>query len=58
MPADHRIHKQWLNKQIDHVDKHPRELNSTLKELRDVVDKSPRLRMLTVSMYEEIPNKK
>lgn len=58
MPADHRIHKEWLGKQIEHVDKNPQKLNSTLQELRATVNASPRLRMLTTSMYQEIPNKK
>lgn len=58
MPADHRIHKQWLGEQVDHVDNNPQKLNPTLKELQSLVDSSPRLRMLATSMYQEVPNKK
>lgn len=58
MPTDHRMHKQWLDKQIKHVDANPKELNPVLKEFADMVKSDARLRMLSTSMFEEIPRKK
>lgn len=58
MPADHRIHKKWLGDQVEHVDKHPQQLNQTLRELEATVNASSRLRMLATSMYDEVPSKK
>jgi len=58
MPADHRIHNQWLSKQVEHVDKNPKDLNPVLKEFAAMIKGSAKLRMLAEAMFEEIPHKK
>jgi len=60
MPADHRTHNAWLGDQVKHVDKNPvkhEDLNPVLKEFGDMIYKSPKLRMLSTAMFEEIPNR-
>lgn len=57
MPADHRIHNNWLSEQVKHVDNNPQELNPVLKEFGDMVKSSTKLRMLATAMFEEIPNR-
>jgi len=58
MPADHRIHKQWLKEQVKHVDANPKDINPVLQEFADMIKGSPKLRMLAEAMFEEIPHKK
>lgn len=50
MPADHRLHKEWLGKQVEHVDQHPKELSPVLKEFQKLIETNARLYMyFTVS---------
>ena len=57
MPVDQRIHHNWLKEQVKHVDKNPKELHPALKEFEALVKGSPKLRMLSQAMFEEIPHR-
>lgn len=52
------MHKEWLKKQADHVDKNPKGLIPVLQEFRDFIESNPRIRMLFTQMWDEIPSKK
>ncbi|KAF8847080.1 hypothetical protein BDZ45DRAFT_637437 [Acephala macrosclerotiorum] len=58
LPQDHRIHKQWLQDTVSHVDKNPKSLHPVIQEFKQMIEKSTRLYMLFSSMFEQIPNKK
>lgn len=58
MPADSRVHKEWLNKQVEHVDKNPKELIPVLQEFKTFIETNPRIRMLFTQMWEEVPMKR
>jgi phosphatidylserine decarboxylase len=58
LPQDHRIHKQWLQDTVKHVDKNPKALHPVLEEFKEMIEKDVRLFMLFSSMFEQIPNKK
>lgn len=51
------MHKEWLQKQVDHVDKNPKGLVPVLQEFKDFIESNPRIRMLFTQMWDEIPNK-
>lgn len=57
LPSDRRVHKEWLKKQVEHVDKHPKGLVPVLQEFKDLIESNPRIRMLFTQMWTEIPNK-
>lgn len=57
MPSDRRVHKEWLRKQVEHVDKNPKGLVPVLQEFKDFIESTPRIRMLFTQMWDEIPNK-
>ncbi|KAK8079287.1 L-tryptophan decarboxylase [Apiospora phragmitis] len=60
MPADHRLHHDWLDKQIKHVeghgDKKPK-LIPVLQEFKDLIEGDPRIYMYFSQMWEEVPHK-
>lgn len=58
LPADSRVHKEWLNKQVEHVDQNPKELIPVLQEFRTFIETNPRIRMLFTQMWDEIPQKR
>ncbi|RDW75854.1 phosphatidylserine decarboxylase family protein [Coleophoma crateriformis] len=58
MPADHRLHKEWLQKQVDHVDKNPQTLPPVLVEFKKLIETNPRIHMYFTAMFEEIPVKR
>ncbi|CAJ2510352.1 Uu.00g050550.m01.CDS01 [Anthostomella pinea] len=59
LPADHRVQHDWMQKQIDHVDKHgSKELIPVLQEFKELIEGNTRLYMLFNQMWEEIPMKK
>ncbi|KAJ3146984.1 hypothetical protein HK101_002263, partial [Irineochytrium annulatum] len=58
MPADHRIHKKWLNDQIEHVKNNPRELVPVLKEFEELIEKNARIYMYFTAMFDEVPAKR
>lgn len=57
LPADHRIHEEWLGKQIDHAEKEKKPLDPVLKEFKEFVEGNTRVRMLFTQMFEEVPQK-
>ena len=58
LPADHRVHKQWLGGVIDHVDKNPKDFHPVIKEFQQLIENDSRLYMLIQQMFDEVPNKK
>lgn len=58
LPADSRVHKEWLNKQVEHVDKNPKELIPVLQEFKTFIETNPRIRMLFTQMWDEVPMKR
>lgn len=58
VPVDSRVQKEWLQKQVEHVDNNPKELVPVLKEFKDFIETTPRMRMLFTQMWTEVPNKK
>lgn len=57
LPSDRRVHKEWLKKQVEHVDKHPKGLVPVLQEFKDLIESNSRIRMLFTQMWTEIPNR-
>jgi len=58
LPADHRVHREWLGRQIDHVDQNPdQELIPVLKEFKEFIEGNPRIYMYFTEMWTEIPTK-
>lgn len=58
LPADHRVHKEWLRRQVEHVDKNPdRELIPVLKEFKEMIEGNPRIYMYFMEMWDEVPRK-
>ena len=45
LPADHRIHKAWLGKQIEDAKQNPKELIPCLKEFKEFIEGNPRIYM-------------
>lgn len=58
LPADSRVHKEWLKKQAEHVDKNPKDLIPVLQEFKAFIETNPRIRMLFTQMWDEVPMKK
>jgi len=58
MPADHRQHREWLKKQVEHVDAHPQKLPPVLEEFKDLIEKNPRIHMYFTAMFDEVPVKR
>jgi phosphatidylserine decarboxylase len=58
MPADHRVHREWLGKQIDHVDqKGEKKLIPVLEEFKELIEGNSRIYMYFTQMWEEVPRK-
>ncbi|KAG7293723.1 hypothetical protein NEMBOFW57_003780 [Staphylotrichum longicolle] len=58
LPADNRVHREWLGKTIDHVDKHgEQELIPVLREFKELIEDNPRIYMYFTEMWDEIPSK-
>lgn len=57
LPADHRIHKAWLGKQVEDAAKHQKPLRPVLKEFQDLIESDARLYMLFTAMFDEVPYK-
>lgn len=57
LPADHRIHEEWLDRQIDHAKKEKKPLNPVLQEFKEFVENNTRVRMLFTQMFQEVPVK-
>lgn len=57
LPTDHRVHKEWLGRVIEHVDNNPKELQPVIQEFKEMIEGETRLYMLFTSMFDQIPNK-
>ncbi|KAK6857927.1 hypothetical protein PG995_005626 [Apiospora arundinis] len=60
LPADHRLHRDWLAKQIKHVEGHgdnKPKLIPVLQEFKDFIEGDPRIYMYFTQMWEEVPHK-
>lgn len=57
LPADHRIHREYLRKVTKYVDENPKDLVPVLQEFKEFIESTPRVYMYFVQMFEEIPNK-
>ncbi|RFU76089.1 phosphatidylserine decarboxylase family [Trichoderma arundinaceum] len=59
LPADHRVHREYLRRVTEHVDKHPQEkLTPALQEFKELIEGNTRIYMYFNQMFEEIPNKR
>ncbi|EME78332.1 uncharacterized protein MYCFIDRAFT_64312 [Pseudocercospora fijiensis CIRAD86] len=57
LPADHRIHQEWLGNQVEHVKHNKKPLIPVLQEFKDFIEGNTRVYMLFVAMFEEVPVK-
>ncbi|KAH7126522.1 Phophatidylserine decarboxylase-domain-containing protein [Dactylonectria estremocensis] len=57
LPADHRVHREYLRKVTEHVDAHPQKLLPVMQEFKDFIEMTPRVYMYFVQMFDEIPKK-
>jgi phosphatidylserine decarboxylase len=57
LPADNRVHRQWLQNQVDHVDSNPKELLPVLQEFKDMIEGNARIYMYFREMWDEIPRR-
>lgn len=58
LPADNRVHREWLGRTIDHIDKHgEQELIPVLREFKEMIEDNPRIYMYFSEMFDEIPNR-
>ncbi|KAL6879362.1 Phophatidylserine decarboxylase domain-containing protein [Trichoderma novae-zelandiae] len=59
LPADHRVHREYLRRVTEHVDKHPQEkLTPALQEFKELIEGNSRVYMYFTQMFEEIPKKR
>ncbi|KAL7933852.1 Phophatidylserine decarboxylase domain-containing protein [Trichoderma chlorosporum] len=59
LPADHRVHREYLRRVTEHVDKNPEEkLTPALQEFKELIEGNTRIYMYFTQMFEEIPNKR
>lgn len=58
MPADHKLHKEWLGQQVEHARKNPKPLAPVLQEFKDLIESNPRFYMYFTSMFDQVPSKK
>jgi len=58
LPADNRIHKEWLKKTVDHVDNNGKKFVPVIQEFKEFIEGNTRIYLLFNSMFEEIPAKK
>jgi len=58
LPADHRVHKEWLGGVIEHVDKYPKYFHPVIKEFQQLIENDSGLYMLIQQMFDEVPKKK
>lgn len=57
LPADHRVHREFLNRVTEHVSRNPQTLVPVLKEFKDLIEGNSRIYMYFVQMFDEIPQK-
>ncbi|KAJ4286150.1 hypothetical protein N0V90_013499 [Kalmusia sp. IMI 367209] len=58
LPADHRVHTDWISSIIKKVDANPKEYHPVIKEFKSLIENNTRIYLLVNSMFEQIPNKK
>ena len=58
LPADHRLHKAWLDETIQHVEQNPKDLHPVIQEFKKLIEENTRIYLLVNSMFEEVPSKK
>jgi len=58
LPHDSRIHREWLDHQIKHVNDNKKELSPALKEFKHFIESNPRIYMYFTAMFQEVPFKK
>lgn len=57
LPADHRVHREYVRRISKYADDNPKDLVPVLQEFKDFIEKTPRVYMYFVQMFEEIPQK-
>jgi phosphatidylserine decarboxylase len=58
LPADNRVHREWLGRAIDHIDKHgEQELIPVLCGFKALIEGTPRIYVHFSEMWDEIPSK-
>ncbi|GAB0137797.1 hypothetical protein EsDP_00006050 [Epichloe bromicola] len=58
LPADHRVHREYLSRVTHHVDSHAaEELTPALREFRQLIEGNARIYMYFVQMFDEMPRK-
>ncbi|POR38219.1 Uncharacterized protein TPAR_01594 [Tolypocladium paradoxum] len=58
LPADHRVHREYLRRVTAHVDAHPAaELTPALADFKRFIEETPRVYMYFVQMFDEVPRK-
>ncbi|KAH0595046.1 hypothetical protein MHUMG1_07345 [Metarhizium humberi] len=58
LPADHRVHRQYLSNVTRHIDSHPKQpLTPALEEFRQLIEGNSRIYMYFVQMFDEIPRR-
>jgi len=56
LPADHRIHHEYIRRQTEHVQTHPAEpLTPALEAFKELIENNTRVYMYFRQMFEEIP---
>jgi phosphatidylserine decarboxylase len=57
LPADHRVHREYMRRVTKYADENPKELTPVLQEFKEFIETTPRVYMYFVQMFEEIPQK-
>ncbi|KAG5979111.1 hypothetical protein E4U54_006975, partial [Claviceps lovelessii] len=58
LPADHRIHHEYLSDITRHLDRHePQALTPALADFKRLIESNARIYMYFVQMFDEIPRK-
>lgn len=57
LPADHRVHREYLRRVTKHVEENPKKLTPALQEFKEFIEGNARVYMYFVQMFDEIPLK-
>ncbi|KAK3937161.1 hypothetical protein QBC46DRAFT_268149 [Diplogelasinospora grovesii] len=58
LPADNRVHREWLGRHVDHVDRHgEQKLIPVLQEFKELIEGNSRIYMYFSEMWDEVPHK-
>jgi len=58
LPADHRVHHEYLRRVTKHVDENPKKLSPGIQEFKEFIEGNSRVYMYFMQMFEEIPRKR